>query len=154
MERRMRLFPVSLTSAALLLGVIAATTATPAVAFAQNAPQTAAPVAITLVAEPAVVSSVVAASSVVPSQLAPSTVTPSFATAPHGVGVSRYSAPIDSTIPPLPAPANNNKGNTALMLTGVAAVIVGAIVGGSSGTLIVVGGAIIGGFGLYRFLNN
>lgn len=142
----MRLFPTSLSSAALLLGILAA----PAVASAQNA----LPVAVTVTAEPGVVSSTVVPSSVAPSILTPSTVTPSFANAPRGVAVSRHTAPIDSTVPPLPAPANTNKGNTALMLTGVAAVIVGAIVGGNSGTLIVVGGAIIGGFGLYRYLNN
>jgi len=146
MERLMRLFPASLSSAVLLLGVFVA----PFVVSAQNAP----PVAVTVVAEPVVVSSSVAPSSVTPSSLTPSTVTPSFANAPRPVGVSRFNAPVDSTVPPLPAPANNNKGNTALMLTGVAAVIVGAIVGGNSGTLIIVGGAIIGGFGLFRYLSN
>jgi hypothetical protein len=142
----MRLFPASLTSAALVFGAFVA----PTMLHAQNT----SPAAITVMAEPAVVSSVIAPSAVAPSVLVPSTVTPSFATAPHGVGVSRHTAPVDSTVPPLPAPPNDNRGNTALMLTGVAAVIVGSIVGGSSGTLIVVGGAIIGGFGLYRYLNN
>lgn len=76
-----------------------------------------------------------------------------LATQPRGVAIGRHSA--DSvTPPPVPAPDNNNKGNTALMLTGAGAMIVGAIVGGDAGTIILLGGAVLGIFGLYRYLSN
>jgi len=74
-------------------------------------------------------------------------------TLPRGVGLSRHSV-ADSTTPPLPAPANNNQGNTALMLVGAGTMIVGAIVGGDAGTIILLGGAALGIFGLYRYLSN
>ena len=40
----------------------------------------------------------------------------------------------------------------ALMIAGGAAVIVGVIIGGDEGTLIAVGGAIVGLYGLYQYL--
>ena len=76
-----------------------------------------------------------------------------LATQPRGVGLSRQAA-ADSTTPPVPAPANNNKGNTALMRVGAGTMIVGAIVGGDAGTIILLGGAALGIFGLYRYLTN
>jgi hypothetical protein len=40
----------------------------------------------------------------------------------------------------------------ALMVVGGAAVLVGLIIGGSAGTVIAVGGAVAGLFGLYQYL--
>lgn len=40
----------------------------------------------------------------------------------------------------------------ALMIVGGAAVVVGIIIGGESGTLIAVGGAVVGLYGLYQYL--
>ncbi len=76
-----------------------------------------------------------------------------LATQPRGVAISRHTV-TDSTTPPVPAPANNNQGNTALMLVGAGTMIVGAIVGGDAGTIILLGGAALGIFGLYRYLTN
>ena len=76
-----------------------------------------------------------------------------FATQPRGVAISRHTV-ADSMTPPLPAPANNNQGNTALMLVGAGTMIVGAVVGGDAGTIILLGGAALGIFGLYRYLTN
>ena len=76
-----------------------------------------------------------------------------LATQPRGVAISRHTV-ADSMTPPLPAPANNNQGNTALMLVGAGTMIVGAVVGGDAGTIILLGGAALGIFGLYRYLTN
>ena len=76
-----------------------------------------------------------------------------LATQPRGVAISRHTV-TDSTTPPVPAPPNNNHGNTALMLVGAGTMIVGAIVGGDAGTIILLGGAALGIFGLYRYLSN
>jgi len=56
---------------------------------------------------------------------------------------------------PVPfAPPRREKvgSNVALMIVGGAVLIVGAIVGGTSGTIIMVGGGVIGIIGLYRYL--
>lgn len=42
--------------------------------------------------------------------------------------------------------------NVALMGVGAAALVIGAVVGGTGGTLLAVGGAVVGLYGLYRFL--
>jgi len=54
---------------------------------------------------------------------------------------------------PLPRQDNTSRNNTALMLVGVAGVVLGAAVGGDAGTVLIIGGAGVGLFGLYRFLN-
>ena len=42
--------------------------------------------------------------------------------------------------------------NVAMMIVGGAVLIIGAVVGGTAGTLIMVGGGVIGILGLYRYL--
>lgn len=42
--------------------------------------------------------------------------------------------------------------NVALMIVGGTALIVGSVVGGDSGTIIMVGGGVVGLIGLYRYL--
>lgn len=42
--------------------------------------------------------------------------------------------------------------NVAMMGVGVAAIVVGSLIGGDSGTIIAVGGGVIGLIGLYRYL--
>ena len=81
------------------------------------------------------------------------TTRPPLAAQPRGVAMSRHTV-VDSMTPPVPAPANNNSGNTALMLVGAGTMIVGAVVGGDAGTIILLGGAALGIFGLYRYLTN
>jgi len=56
---------------------------------------------------------------------------------------------------PVPfAPPRREKvgSNVAMMIVGGAVLIVGAIVGGTSGTIIMVGGGVVGIIGLYRYL--
>jgi hypothetical protein len=51
--------------------------------------------------------------------------------------------------------ADNHMGageNVALMVVGGAALIVGAVIGGTPGLLIAIGGAVIGLYGLYHFI--
>ena len=52
---------------------------------------------------------------------------------------------------PLPAPGKNSE-NTALMIVGGAALIVGAVIGGDAGSIIMIGGAGIGLYGLWQYL--
>lgn len=61
----------------------------------------------------------------------------------------------DSTAPaPLMRRQDSNRANTALMIVGAAAILVGAIVeDDDASTVLIVGGAGIGLLGLYRFLN-
>jgi hypothetical protein len=54
---------------------------------------------------------------------------------------------------PLAPPRREHVGsNVALMIVGGAVLIVGAIVGNTSGTIIMIGGGVIGIIGLYRYL--
>jgi hypothetical protein len=51
------------------------------------------------------------------------------------------------------AAARANLGQSrALMIVGAVALVTGAVIGGDPGTLIMVGGAIIGLYGLYEYL--
>lgn len=51
------------------------------------------------------------------------------------------------------APHVSKQSSSALMIVGFAAMIVGAVVDGDAGTLIMVGGAGVGLYGLYHYLN-
>ena len=54
---------------------------------------------------------------------------------------------------PLPAPPRaDTRQNRALMIVGGAALLTGAVVGGDSGTLISVGGAVVFLLGLYQYM--
>jgi hypothetical protein len=54
---------------------------------------------------------------------------------------------------PLIAPNRAGLGQSrAMMIVGGAAVIVGAVIGGTPGTLFMVGGAVVGLIGLYEYL--
>jgi hypothetical protein len=55
--------------------------------------------------------------------------------------------------PTMAAPQHANLGQArAMMVVGVAGLIAGAIIGGSPGTIVMVGGAVIGLIGLYDYL--
>jgi hypothetical protein len=64
---------------------------------------------------------------------------------------------VHSTSPDMPAPiapprtGRQDQGVT-LMIIGGAALLGGAIIGGSGGTLIAVGGIVVGAIGLYKYL--
>ena len=54
-----------------------------------------------------------------------------------------------------PAPPRGSAGlgqNEALMIVGGAAILVGAVVGGDAGDIFMIGGAIVGLYGLYKYL--
>ncbi len=73
---------------------------------------------------------------------------PTFARAAAGIrGVRAETAP--PVAPPQPAETRENK---AMMVVGAAGLIVGAIIGDTAGTLIMVGSAVLGLFGLYKYL--
>jgi cell division septation protein DedD len=94
-------------------------------------------------------------------------VVPTAVASPVPVADSTPSAPVLTTArpagltrqqdaAPLPAPKvrrESNRTNTALMVTGLAAVLVGALVDDNdAGSVLIVGGAVVGLIGLYRFL--
>jgi hypothetical protein len=57
---------------------------------------------------------------------------------------------------PAPAPRvprGNTSDNRALMIVGGVGLLVGAVIGGDAGTLVMLGSAGVGLWGLYRFLN-
>jgi hypothetical protein len=66
------------------------------------------------------------------------------------VGVRQLS-PAPSS--PYATPPREHVGsNVALMIVGGATLVVGAIIGGTAGTIVMVGGGVIGLVGLYRYL--
>lgn len=66
------------------------------------------------------------------------------------VGVRQLSPTPPS--PYAPPPREKVGSNVALMIVGGAGLIVGAIIGGTAGTIVMVGGGVIGLVGLYRYL--
>jgi hypothetical protein len=78
---------------------------------------------------------------------------PTQAAASVGVRApDRAGAATDEALESFQGSRSSNKQATTLMIVGTAALLVGAIIGGDAGTIIMVGGAVIGLFGLYRFL--
>ena len=55
-------------------------------------------------------------------------------------------------VPYAPPPREHVGSNVAMMIVGGAALVVGAVVGGTPGTIIMVGGGVIGLVGLFRYL--
>lgn len=68
---------------------------------------------------------------------------------PAGVIARSQAAPLAVMAPPV---NGENSQNTALMFVGGAGLIVGALVGGRSGTIVMVGSGILGLVGLFRYL--
>ena len=60
------------------------------------------------------------------------------------------SAPIGA--PPVIQNRSSNRNSVALMAVGGAALVVGAVIGEDAGTLVMLGGAVVGLYGLYLFL--
>ena len=59
----------------------------------------------------------------------------------------------ESVTTPLSLPAQQGRGtNVALMVVGGAAIVLGAIIGGDAGTIMMVGGAGVGLWGLYNYM--
>lgn len=70
-----------------------------------------------------------------------------------GLRAGVQSRPIEPTARPLMAPTQAGLGQSkAMMIVGGAALIVGAVIGNTAGSLIMVGGAVVGLVGLYEYL--
>jgi len=67
---------------------------------------------------------------------------------PAAVSVRTHAAPAAM----LPAQYGDNSQNVALMVVGGAGLIVGAVIGGRSGTIVMLGSGILGLVGLFRYL--
>ena len=128
---------------------------------AQSAPSAASPApaqarALTLPAPTADLATVqpqAATNDVVPATAAPATQSDMMHVRPAGLSTRNHRT--NSELP-LPAPRQENSGtrtNTALMIVGAAAIVLGAAVGDEAGTVLIIGGAGIGLYGLYRLLN-
>ena len=136
-----------LPSRTLVAGALALAFILPAAARAQAQPREsslAAPAA--QISNPSPVSSENAAVKATPSTSVMFTAAPAALTVPK-----------DSLTPSAPLRkqdgGDNRRTNTTLILVGAAAIIIGAAVGDDAGTILIVGGAGIGLFGLYRLLN-
>ena len=66
------------------------------------------------------------------------------------VAVHAESTPIGA--PPLIQNRRSNRNSVALMAVGGAALVIGAVIGDDAGTLVMLGGAVVGLYGLYLFL--
>ncbi|MBY0492360.1 MAG: hypothetical protein K2R93_21155 [Gemmatimonadaceae bacterium] len=122
-----------LRSPVLVLGLLLGSLALPVAGQAQFAAPNS-PVAADTVAAPA----------------APTTVAPAAAL-PRPAGLTRQTDA--ATLPAPKVPRASSRTNTAMMVTGLAAVLVGALVNDNdAGTVLIVGGAVVGLIGLYRFL--
>lgn len=86
----------------------------------------------------------------------PAVTAPSDATAPLGPSMSAQRAAAhttESSAPLRAMPQNAGLGQSrAMMIVGAAALVTGAIIGGTPGTLIMVGGGVVGLVGLYEYL--
>lgn len=72
----------------------------------------------------------------------------------RAAGLTRVVSDETTREAPMPRQDNDNsRTNTALMIVGAAAVVLGAAIGDEAGTVLIIGGAGIGLFGLYRWLN-
>lgn len=73
--------------------------------------------------------------------------TPTLANAAAGVRIHADAAPLNA-----PLPRERVDRNPALMIVGGVALVAGSIIGGRTGTIIMVGGAVVGLVGLWNYL--
>jgi hypothetical protein len=72
-------------------------------------------------------------------------------TANASVGIQRVSSSVDVNAA-APVPQGSVGRNPAMMIVGGVALIAGAVIGGESGTIIMIGGGILGLYGLWQYL--
>ena len=71
------------------------------------------------------------------------------------VGVTNVVAMAESpSLPALPQDQTTERSHVILMVVGGAAIVVGSVVGGDGGQLIMIGGAVVGLIGLWRWLQH
>jgi hypothetical protein len=66
--------------------------------------------------------------------------------------IASHSVSTPNGAPPVIQNRTSNKNAVALMIVGGAALVIGAVIGDDAGTLVMLGGAAIGLYGLYHFL--
>jgi hypothetical protein len=76
-------------------------------------------------------------------------IAPTQASTALSVSITPLTAPL--VIAPLPA-QGNQRTNVALMIVGGAGLVVGSLIHGDTGTVIMVGGGVVGLIGLFRYL--
>jgi hypothetical protein len=84
------------------------------------------------------------------SQLAPSG--PTIQAAAVGFRASEVKVDASTKTTAAPIVRRHQGQDVALMAVGVGAMIAGALIGGTAGTIVVIGGAAMGLFGLYHYL--
>lgn len=91
-----------------------------------------------------------------PAAVTDSAAAPSAVAAPVGPVAGAQTVALKTRPAPAPAPRaprGNTSENRALMIVGGVGLLVGAVIGGDAGTLVMLGSAGVGLWGLYRFLN-
>ena len=99
---------------------------------------------------PSIVDSVTAVTNASPSESAAAVVTRGPSRASARVASHAVSTPHGA--PPVLQNKKSNKNALALMIVGGAALVIGAVIGNDAGTIVMLGGAGIGLYGLYLFL--
>jgi len=77
---------------------------------------------------------------------------PTRASAALSLRVTPDAAPAAPAAAMVPMPAGGQSENVALMIVGGAALVVGSVIHGDTGTIVMVSGGVIGLIGLYRYL--
>jgi hypothetical protein len=99
------------------------------------------------------VGTVPAVSAVQATTPAPATLfAPTSESAALGMRAIPVTAPMSAAVTALPAQSGPQSTNVAMMIVGGAALVVGSVIHGDTGTIIMVGGGVIGLIGLYRYL--
>jgi len=99
---------------------------------------------------PSIVDSVTAVAQVSPSESAAAAVTRGPSRASARVASHAVSTPRGA--PPVIQNKKSSKNALALMIVGGAALVIGAVIGDDAGTIVMLGGAGVGLYGLYLFL--
>jgi hypothetical protein len=81
----------------------------------------------------------------------PSAVAPATITTNGPIAVQRIESATVMTPFAVPRQAGHGK-NVAMMVVGVAGLVTGAVIGGTPGTIIMIGGGVVGLMGLYHYM--
>lgn len=102
---------------------------------------------------PAATSAALMSSAASAPSMAPPTSTAPLASGPIAEGRTVALRSLTAPAPTPRAPRGNSSDNRALMIVGGVGLLVGAVIGGDAGTLVMLGSAGVGLWGLYRYLN-
>lgn len=99
------------------------------------------------------VSATVSPSAAPSPNMASPTATAPLVSGPVAEGRSVALRSLTAPAPTPRSPRGNSSDNRALMIVGGVGLLVGAVIGGDAGTLVMLGSAGVGLWGLYRYLN-